>query len=478
MKIDEFENYAREGLGRAILLLRKEPDKTPFREAVWNHAIHDPRYDTQCNSVRGLYIQELFDCFDDGDDLLSELLRFYSEGNVDPEDRCYHIGNLMEMKRQTEGAEAALYAIYKKLMGDLLSSKNPLTDGRGDRERDDYFYAASTLYHWNNGVLCDLVRDGVTLIMKSERYCVRDFIDFFDQEIVVAKTEEFTNILEALKKDDPAFKEIFDSYLEESKNIQKRCASDDNTIPSPTNWREAIDFAVQARKPRIPVKESLWRNLSNEDISEIARLAEEESDPIRRAVLISQLRRYGKEIIENYPRDPSPLIAELENNACASFPFSNENLLIFELSRMVAKIRHPAVRDYALRSLPRCLENTDSIPYSSAVEAWLTNYEPKDEKSLEDFVKSVNDVDVLHGIGMDLLNEEQVVSESILLYLYENTPCSTCRHRILSTLLIRYQSAEYLPEHISAICQEALHDCSYGTRMIARSEAIKRKMTF
>ena len=73
MTISEFESYMQKGLGRAILLLQKEPDKTPFREAVWRHAIHDPRYDRQCNAPRGHYIKDLFDCFPDGEAMLSEL---------------------------------------------------------------------------------------------------------------------------------------------------------------------------------------------------------------------------------------------------------------------------------------------------------------------------------------------------------------------------------------------------------------------
>ncbi len=48
MTVSEFEPYLQIGLGRAILLLREEPDKTPFREAVWNHAIHDSRYMRMC----------------------------------------------------------------------------------------------------------------------------------------------------------------------------------------------------------------------------------------------------------------------------------------------------------------------------------------------------------------------------------------------------------------------------------------------
>ena len=34
MKVPEFESYLKKGLGRAVLLLRGEPDKTPFRDGA------------------------------------------------------------------------------------------------------------------------------------------------------------------------------------------------------------------------------------------------------------------------------------------------------------------------------------------------------------------------------------------------------------------------------------------------------------
>ena len=106
MTISEFESYIQKGLGRAIILLRKEPDKTPFREAVWNHAIRDPRYDRQCNASRGHYIKDLFDCFPDGDTLMSELLRVYGEDKGEKDDRFYYIDNLEDLiKSGVEGAE-------------------------------------------------------------------------------------------------------------------------------------------------------------------------------------------------------------------------------------------------------------------------------------------------------------------------------------------------------------------------------------
>ena len=243
----------------------------------------------------------------------------------------------------------------------------------------------------------------------------------------------------------------------------------EDSLTNPANWREAIDYAIQKGNSRIPVKGSLWQNLSAEDGAEIAWLVEAESDPERRFVLLWQLCHYGEELLRQYPRDPLPLIAELESNAHITFPYTSDNKLLWALSRVVAKIRHPAVREFALQSLPYYAEKYDSISYSCIIKAWMTNYRPEDADTLETFVASLTDADILHGIGMDMIEAEKVIPESVLLYLYENNPCSSCRNRAFQLLMARYGDMTNLPEPLASIREEAKLDCDYGTAMIARA---------
>ncbi len=404
MTVTEFESYLQKGLGRAILLLRQEPDKEPFRQAVWNHAIHDPRYDQQCNASRGRYIKNLFDCFTDGDVMLSEFFRIYGEGKVDPWDCRYYLNNLEEMVEDgVDGASDALDALYRILYEELLTLPNPLTNGC-DHERDNFLYAASCRYNHNHCILRDLVRDGITLLQQSERYDITDFSDFFDNEIRVSKTEEFSAVLTELENENPAYKAFLDDYRKESEELPKRReTTKEDTFITPTNWREAIDYAIQKGNSRIPVNKSLWQNLSAEDGAEITWLVEAESDPERRFVLLWQLCHYGEELLRQYPRDPSPLIAELESSAHITFPYTSKNKLLWVLSRVVAEIRHPAVHEFALRSLPYYAEKPDSISFHCVVKALINNLQPEDTDTLEAFVTSITDADILHGIGMDMI---------------------------------------------------------------------------
>ncbi len=479
MTVKEFKSCLNKGLGRAILLLRHEPDKEPFREAVWNHAIHDPRYDRQCNASRGKYIMNLFDCFPDGDNMLNKLLSVYGEGEVDAEDTRYYINNLGEMiEHRTKGAEPALDSLYRVLFHELLTLPNTLTNGC-DNERDNYCFAALRRYRHNRDVLEELVRDGVTLLLNSDRYNITMFTDFFDNEIQVSKTEEFAAILAALEKEDSSYKAVFDDYRRESAELPIRWGlPKEDPLTKPTNWREAIDYVVPSRGNRIRpvVEESLWQNLSADDKAEIARLVEEETDLSRRCVLISQLRRMGGDVLKSYPRDPSPLLTELEAST-ESFPISNKkNRYLWELSMLTAEIRHPAVREFALRLLPHYGEKHGSISFHRIVRAFINNLQPEDADTLEAFVTSVTDSDMLHDIGMEILYPaiHSLIPESVLLYLYENEPCSSCRNRVFLSLMARYRDMTNLPEALASIREEAKLDCDYGTRLIARGQSIRK----
>ena len=68
MTISEFESYLEKGLGRAILLLREEPDKTPFREAALRHLC-------TCGYLEVSYELDLISCFEDAECLAKEAAR-------------------------------------------------------------------------------------------------------------------------------------------------------------------------------------------------------------------------------------------------------------------------------------------------------------------------------------------------------------------------------------------------------------------
>ena len=75
MTVAEFEAYLQKGLGRAVMLLKEEADKTPFWEPLVSHIMnananaHKPCY----HHSLGIYEVELIRCFDDSDKRAEEI---------------------------------------------------------------------------------------------------------------------------------------------------------------------------------------------------------------------------------------------------------------------------------------------------------------------------------------------------------------------------------------------------------------------
>ncbi len=467
MTVNEFESYLQKGLGRAILLLRQEPDKTPFREAVWNHAVYEPRYDRQCNSPRGHYIKELFDCFEDREALFSDLFRTYCEG-IDSPHLQYYVGNIAELARdRVDGAKETLIYLYNLLYDRLLKEPKPEPNEYGyciDDGLYDYLVAAHRLRDLDVNLIDGLFSDAVTLLQQSDRYDMNDFADFFGRDDDQGNPD---SIFVPLIKKRPDAEDIYRAYLTlQETRKQKQKEAMDALPPRPTNWREAVEFSLAVRHgPMFPVNPVLWKSLSKEDAAEVARQVEDETDPLRRSTLMTQLRRYGKEILLHYPRDPAPLIDELKAKEDITATLPTEEREIRALSRLVAEIRHPAVRDFALHAFPKYLNNKNSILLSSSLRAWITNYRQEDEEALVSLISSIDDANLIHDVSVDASGWKDAPI-SLLRLLYEKTPCSSCRRTLAYNLLVN-------ADPNCDLITELKHDCEAGTRSFTTSKEIK-----
>lgn len=69
MTVSDFENYIKKGLGRALMLLRKEPDKSPYRKPLIDYYTKN----THFFRMISVYDAELIRCFPDADALAEEI---------------------------------------------------------------------------------------------------------------------------------------------------------------------------------------------------------------------------------------------------------------------------------------------------------------------------------------------------------------------------------------------------------------------
>ena len=126
-----------------------------------------------------------------------------------------------------------------------------------------------------------------------------------------------------------------------------------------------------------------------------------------------------------------------------------------------------AYRDFALRSLLLSIEHPEINVYSHAFETLLTNFRQDDDKILFEYIKKVSDEDRFHYICYDVGQSDAPVSADILIYLYENCPCSACRQHLFERILNIETEDPLLLQKLAYIKEEAVHDSCSGTRKLA-----------
>ncbi|MBQ3182657.1 MAG: helix-turn-helix transcriptional regulator [Clostridia bacterium] len=481
MSINEFELYIRQGFGRAVLMLKKQPHKEHFIASVINNAVYDPRYDTQVNDNRGHYIKELIDCFDNSEELYDEILKAYScEGHPEV---VYHIGNLRQWAESgCQKAKATLLRVYENCYNNML--KVSFRAGLSvDPVCDAYRYAAQSLHTVDENMLSRLLNDGIKLIKYSNRYDMNDFIDFFDDIIAVSHKTMMSALVELAEKD-KVVKFFYDSYCEKHRirtekfyelNRGKPIGLDMTGVKS---WRDVIDLCITEGNPRLSNMsiKNIWQSADENDRQEIAKALVGESDIRRRSVLMWQLAVNGMDILLNYPVDASPLICELESESkkdLRAAGMGSEYHLRHRLGLLISRIRRPEVRSWAMKRLAETSNQGGDLKY--AFGAFLTNYTEADAPLLCDFVFSVWDKELIHSMSWELTQAVSRilggVPDDVLYRLYELTPCTNCRGN-LANILIEYHGKEWNPEarYISMV-RELCYDSDEPNRVIGKRAA-------
>ena len=480
MTIAEFESYLKKGLGRAVLLLKKEPDVSIFRQSVLEHAISGSPFDSQLEEPHGFFLAELFDCFEDKATLISEVLAAYKE-ECKPYQRSDYINNLADwIKLELPGAKETLWEIYDHLFNILKDEKKTYyQNGCGpDYDRDDMYQCAEILYSVIPGSLKHFLHNAIILVAESSRFDIEIFDDFI-RRIGMITNVSFYSTFDELRDEDPRAEMVYQAYVERNKlkneqREERRQNAKASGIKKPTNWKEAIDFTVSQGLPMSPRDPRLWKGLSPEEHAEIIKTLSEETDVDRMRAILDQLRKFGDEVLSSPSIDPTPLISKLE-----SFPSTEKPLDEYEpsdrkkelafrlLGSLVAKIKHPAVRDFALRSLLMSIEHPEINVYSHAFEALLTNYRQDYDKILFEYIKKASDEDKFHYMCYDVGQSDAPVSADILLYLYENDPCSACRRNLFERILNIETADPLLLQKIEYIKEEAVYDSCSATRELA-----------
>ena len=478
MTLSEFEHYIRQGFGRAVLKLRQQPDKKSYRSAVIKLALTDPRYDQQCNEERGHYIKELADCFEDSEELYEEILALYSR-EAHPEG--YHIGNLREWAESgCRKAKDTLVCVYENCYNAMLNTA--ILPQRPNPAFDTYAYAAQTLHGIDESYLTKLLYDGINLMKFCQTYGISDFTHLFDEIISISHKKMMSALVELAEKD-KVVKFFYDGYVSEhEKSVERYYELNRGKLhvdmADVKSWQDVVDLCIREGKPMLRNDRitHIWCNLSDIDKREVAKAVEKEKDVLRRTVLLTQIRRNAVDLLCDYPRDPSPLIAEIDGYKISDdYAMGKESSMMHNLILLVRDIRHPAVRTWAIESLPRISD----CGYRHIISAFINNYTPEDRDRMHLFVTSQTDCDTIHEIGQAVayaLQNERIEDfpEELLFRLYEHTPCTNCRGMIANLLIERYSltvAAEIPDEYVSMV-RELCHDSDEPNRIMGERASI------
>lgn len=417
MTITQFHHALLQGRGCCVLAAKEDPEK--YREEVLWACGNLVSFDTQCEGSRSWFIHGLVSCYPDPDPFIRAAARALKDCPSDGGWRIFCLAELLERFMQ-DGSELAwktLLLKYRQLYHSLLRIGPPETPYWP--ERDD-FSKLAVICSWNRDTFLGVARDIGRLFLET------DWFDGFDFDwLYCVKGERYQKALcrEAEK----------DKYLAAFVRV---CGD----ALAKLNQQRA------QRRKRLPRRDA--------DPEEVARAVERylsAANPEDRADALEAFRFHP------YPADPWPLILDTASE-CE------------RLSRtawiMLEKIRHQAVRSFALKRL-----GTDE----EAFGLFVTNYQPGDGALLERYIRAIpvdfEETTGWHDAQFDVLRMHKAGNlppRSLLTYIFDTNYCSICRARTLAQMGRRRMVTEEL-------LTECLYDSNDEIRAYARRALNRQK---
>ncbi|MBQ7334528.1 MAG: hypothetical protein IJW95_03575 [Clostridia bacterium] len=314
----DFFYYLRRGHGRAYLMLRYETDdekRREYRDAVIYACLHDQRLDPQIFFERDLYLWDMISLFPDRDDIVADILR---RAAIDlPQELPYwdfqHRTDVLQQLK-TQGyadAEAVLNRYYDTLL-DFLRSRT-------------------------------------------------DVPPCLDEDM-----QKMTSLASRLGNPMPDLGQDPLPTLEEWKAKHKAMPH-----PAPPETVEELIGALQEGFSLPRCRKNL-QSLTEKEIRQVADAALAEEDFVARAQLFSAFA------VVDYPYDPAPLIEVARENLAGADGFEEDFKAyqrFLQPHRALARIRHPAVREYAEWLLATFPAETR---WNTGLEILVRNYIPAD----------------------------------------------------------------------------------------------------
>ncbi len=380
MTVEEFIDYYNKGLGRAILKLKQQKDKTPFKQP-FTEALLQNNY--RCSDI---YEKEIIDILDDEEltkEVTEMLLNEISQNLV-----IKHIPLLILLGKRNE-VEEIIEKYYKTSYDELLEyTKKPW-------DQDHYPQCACTYM----SVSCALGRHlKVGDKRIKEILCdIADLYEYTEFPVIPTYQNPLYSILDGVGREH--FFMILDEVVKEHKHgkhidirtnmfmIPDGTQHEDVIVPGTGekfNLADTILSCNELKKEHLDI----WFKYKKEDRESVKRIAQaaiEETDAKRKLYLLSFfcLGQHIYDMPEEFPFDVTPLVEWLEKenypiNDTPPFGIS-ENIL-----QTIQHKKQDIVRKVGLKMFYDERFANGSGRYYAMSLRFGVNYDPDEDK--EDFV--------------------------------------------------------------------------------------------
>ena len=145
------------------------------------------------------------------------------------------------------------------------------------------------------------------------------------------------------------------------------------------------------------------------------------------------------------------------------FDLAASNIKTIQSATIIALAlnQNSSLRDLAIRLIQ---QNSESVK-NGVLKLFINNYNPGDFAIIESTLDISQDIEFRHQIGLEIIKilESQKTSELVncCFWVYENTPCSHCRQKIVEILIS-------LQKITPSMIKECLYDCSLEIQALVR----------
>lgn len=382
--------------GRGCCMQVLQENRESYQELILWACSHSLAFDPQCEGTRSWYLYQLICCFPDKESFLTVIIDSFRYTKSNGNWKFLYFAELLNqfLLEGFAAAQQALWDKYKMLYAELLRKK-PYPRHHFP-ERDDFEMLCIVLSE-NKTAFIKIAEDIGRLYEKKSLYGASDFLWLYG-----SKGKHY---LPALAKE-TAKSKYLEKYLITSQEYEKGL--------------ETPKKEERKNPPLTGVRLSVWlrRNKDPQILLPYIDAYLELHKPEERAKALSAFCRCP------YPKDPSPIIKDTKSDC--------ENLKSAAWEAL-SNIRHPLVREFALKEL-------DKNP-KKALPILIKNYQQEDAQLLENLVLAIpvnfRDTTGWHGIHLCILgmiDDNQKAPASLLSHIYKTTYCSCCRKYVLSQM--------------------------------------------